>query len=70
MLGCRHLLFDCPNGVAIQVYTAMIACMLLSLWTGAKPTRATMEMFRWHFAGMASDAELETYLRRLKKTDA
>jgi Transposase DDE domain len=70
VLGCRHLLFDCPNGVAIQVYTAMIACMLLSLWTGAKPTRPTMEMFRWHFAGMASDAELETYLRRLKKIDA
>src|SRR5262249_47170326 len=38
ILGCRHLLSAYPHGIAIQAYCAIIACMLLNLWTGRKPT--------------------------------
>jgi hypothetical protein len=71
LLGCRHLYSEHPNGVAIQVYCAIIACLLLNLWTGSKPTKATLEMFAWYFSGLADDEELEAHLRRLsQKTPA
>ena len=37
VLGCRHLLSHKPEGVLIQAYCAIIACLLLNLWTGKKP---------------------------------
>jgi Transposase DDE domain len=44
ILGCQHLLSNCQNGVAIQAYVALIASLLISLWTGRKPTKRTFEM--------------------------
>ena len=67
LLGCRHLYSQHPSGVAIQVYCAIIACLLLNLWTGAKPTKATLEMFAWYFSGWADEEELEAHLRGLQK---
>jgi hypothetical protein len=66
LLGCRHLLSDKPDGIRIQVYCAIIACLLLSLWTGRKPTKATLEMFYWYFIGLAEEDELEAHLAKLK----
>ena len=65
ILGCQHLLSTCPNGVAIQVYMALIASMVMVLWTGHKPTKATLEMLTCYFTGLASDAELMAHLRSL-----
>ncbi len=44
MLGCRHLYFHSQNGIELQAYCAIIACMLLRLWTDRKPTKRTDEM--------------------------
>lgn len=44
VLGCRHLLSRSQNGIEIQTYCAIIASMLISLWTGRKPTLRTYEM--------------------------
>jgi hypothetical protein len=66
LLGCRHLLSDKPDGLRIQVYCAIIACMLLSLWTNRKPTKATLEMFYYYFTGLAEEDELENHLQKLK----
>jgi Transposase DDE domain len=68
LLGCRHLYSQHPNGVAIQVYCAIICCLLLNLWTNSKPTKATLEMFAWYFSGWADEQELESHLRKLQKT--
>ena len=65
ILGCQHLLSTCPNGVAIQVYMALIASMVMVLWTGHKPTKPTLEMLSCYFTGLASDAELMAHLRSL-----
>jgi Transposase DDE domain len=67
ILGCQHLLSTCRNGVAIQVYLALIASMLIVLWTGHKPRKATFEMLCHYFTGWASEAELIAHLRSLNE---
>ena len=69
VLGCRHLLSQNKNGIELQVYAAIIACMLISLWTGRKPTLRTYEMICWYFTGMADEDELLAHIGRLQKQD-
>jgi hypothetical protein len=65
ILGCRHLLANSRAGVTIQVYLAMIASLLISLWVGRKPTVRTLEMIQFYFQGWASEAELTAHLQQL-----
>src|SRR5271165_5686734 len=67
ILGCRHLLSGSRNGIEIQTYCAIIACMLISLWTGRKPTLRTYEMICWYFIGVADLDELLAHIDKLKK---
>jgi hypothetical protein len=69
ILGCRHLLANSRNGVTIQVYLAMIASLLISLWVGRKPTVRTLEMLQFYFTGWATEEELQAHLESLKKSD-
>jgi len=66
VLGCRHLLSHDENGIRIQTYCAIIACLLISLWTGRKPTIATYEMICHYFSGLADEEELMAHLASLK----
>ena len=66
VLGCRHLLSRDPVGVEIQTYCAIIACMLISLWTGRKPTPRTYEMICHYFSGLAEEDELLAHLAKLQ----
>src|SRR6202035_4219179 len=59
VLGCRHLLSHREDGIKIQVYMAIIACMLITLWSGRKPTLRTVEMMQFYFTGWASEEELD-----------
>ena len=70
ILGCRHLLSHNENGIEIQTYCAIIACMLISLWTGRKPTLRTYEMICFYFCGLASEDELLAHIAKLKAQDA
>jgi Transposase DDE domain len=69
ILGCRHLLANSFNGLKIQVYLAMIASLLISLWAGRKPTKRTLEMIQFYFSGLASWEELLAHIEKLKKHD-
>jgi len=69
VLGCRHLLSYDRNGIELQTYAAIIACMLIALWTGRRPTLRTYEMLCWYFTGMASAEELQAHIARLQKQD-
>jgi hypothetical protein len=69
VLGCRHLLSYDRNGIELQTYAAIIACMLIALWTGRKPTLRTYEMLCWYFTGMADEEELLAHINRLQKQD-
>jgi hypothetical protein len=70
VLGCRHLLSHDPVGIEIQTYCAVIACMLISLWTGRKPTLRTYEMICHYFTGLAEEDELLAHLAKLQSHDA
>lgn len=69
VLGCRHLLSHSQNGIQIQAYCAIIACLLISLWTGRKPTLRTYEMICYYFTGLASEDDLMAHLAKLKAHD-
>jgi hypothetical protein len=64
MLGCRHLISHKPEGILIQVYCAIIACMLINLWTGKRPNKRSVEMLAWYFMGMATEAEVLAHINR------
>jgi IS4 transposase len=66
ILGCRHLLANNRPGVTIQVYLAIIASLLISLWVGRKPTIRTLEMLQFYFSGWATEEELVAHLDQLK----
>ena len=65
VLGCRHLLSYCDNGIELQTYAAIIACMLISLWTGRKPSLRTYEMICYTFIGLADMEELLAHIQKL-----
>lgn len=67
--GCSHLISHNPNGIAIQCYCAIIAYMLINLWTDRKPTKRTFEMLCFYFSGLASEEELLEHLAKLKRKE-
>lgn len=67
ILGCRHLLSTCQNGVEIQVYLALIASLLIAVWVGRKPTKRTYEMLCFYFLGVVELDELNEHIENLKK---
>jgi hypothetical protein len=69
ILGCKQLLTTSANGVALQIYTALIASLLIVLWTGRKPTKRTWEMLQFYFQGWASLDEVEAHLEKQKLID-
>jgi hypothetical protein len=64
ILGCRHWLAESPEGAAIEIYLALIAALLLQLYTGQRPNRRMMELIRFYLIGMATLEELEKGLER------
>jgi hypothetical protein len=70
ILGCRHLINHDQSGIEIQTYCAIIASMLIALWTGKKPTLRTYEMICFYFCGMADEDELMAHIEKLKSQAA
>ena len=58
LLPCRHWLAESENGVAIQIYTALICAVLLTRRLGRKPSKRLMEMLALNQMKQASDEEL------------
>jgi hypothetical protein len=58
VLGADHLLSLCANGLTIVTYCALIASVLMVLWTGRKPTRRTHEALCFYFLGLVSEDDL------------
>jgi hypothetical protein len=64
LLGCRHLISQDPRGIRIQVYCAVIACLLLNLYTGRRPDKLTLTMAYWYMSDLASEQEWLAHLNR------
>jgi len=67
LLGCRHLLSTKQTGVEIQVFFGIIACLLILLSTGRKPTKRTFEMVCFYLSGWASVNEMERHIEALPR---
>lgn len=65
-LGCRHLLAQSENGIQIQMYAALIASLLVVLWTGRKPNKTSLFYLNMYFQGWADLDEVSAHLQRLK----
>lgn len=66
ILGCRHLLSTRIQGVQIQVYAAVICCLMLNALTGKKPSKWMVTLMSLYLQGLASDDDV---LRELNKPD-
>lgn len=64
LLGMRHLLSQKKNGVEIQTYLAVIACLLIGLQTGRRPDKRTVEMVGWLLLGLASEQDVIAHLNK------
>jgi len=67
LMGGAHLISHTQNGIEIQVYCAMIACLLMNLWVDGKPSKRTFEMICYYFTGLASEEELLAHLDKIRK---
>lgn len=54
-----HWFAESENGVGIQMYSTLIASLLLSRRLGKLPDKRTMEALQWHQLGIISTKELE-----------
>jgi len=64
LLGMRHLLSQRQEGVEIQVYCCVIACMLISLQTGKKPNKLTVRMLGLYLMGVAEEQDVINHLNQ------
>ncbi len=67
ILGCRHLMAESPQGVAIQIYSALIAALMLQALTGKRPGKRAMELIQMYLMGYA-DLEEVIALLEVEKT--
>jgi hypothetical protein len=67
VLGAKHLVSHNENGVALQMYAALIVSLLIAIRTGSKPTKRTFETIQFYLLGWVSDAEFAAHLTQLAK---
>jgi hypothetical protein len=70
VLCADHLLSLCENGVTLVAYCALIASLLVTLWTGRKPTKRTYELICFYFLGWVDEDELVAHLEKLEPAKA
>lgn len=65
VLSCRHLVSQSANGIEIQVYCALIACLLIQLAAGrdVRPTAWTYKLLCLYVQGWASEEEVLQHLQ-------
>ncbi|HEV7282988.1 MAG TPA: IS4 family transposase [Pirellulaceae bacterium] len=64
-IGLSHLFSRSPEGLRIQVYCALVACLLVHLIAGRKPTELTFSAVSLYVQGWMTEAELVAHLRTL-----
>jgi Transposase DDE domain len=66
VLGCHKLFSTHSDAVNIQVYCALIACLLLARVTGGRIRMDVYRMICFYLQGLADDEELEAYLKKAR----
>ncbi len=71
VLSCRHLISRKQNGIQIQMYCALIACLLIQLAGGdIKPNQWTYKLLCLHEQGWATRDDVLAHLQELKAAAA
>lgn len=68
LLGGKHLMSHDPAGIQIQAYCAIIACLLIHLWTGGRPNVRTCEMVFHYLTGWADLEEMTAHLEQVRSS--
>jgi hypothetical protein len=69
VLGLRRLFSDKPEAASIQVYCALIACLLLAQVTGGRVTMDAFRLISFYLQGWADDEELTAGLERIRQKE-
>jgi len=64
ILGCRHFFAESPEGVAIQLYLALIAALLFQHYGGRRPNKRNWELIQMYLLGWATAEELVELLQK------
>jgi hypothetical protein len=64
LLGLRHLLSQRQEGIDIQIYCALIVCVLIQLISGKKPNKAMRNMIGWYLLGLATEQDVVNLLNK------
>jgi len=64
ILGCRHFFAESPEGVAIQLYLALIAALLFQHYGGRRPNKRNWELIQMYLLGWATLEELVELLQK------
>jgi hypothetical protein len=64
VLSCRHLLSKDPGGIQIQMYCALIACLLIQFACPIKPNQWTYKLLCLYQQGWATEEEVLEHLRQ------
>lgn len=67
VLCCRHLISQDANGIQIQMYCALIACLLIQLAAGrdVRPKQWTYKLLGLYMQGWATEEEVLEHLQQL-----
>lgn len=64
VLGSKHLMAQTENGLNLQMYAALIASVLIVIWTGRRPSQSLLQMINFYLIGWASWDELQSEIKR------
>lgn len=64
VLGCRHFFAESARGVALQLYLALIAGLMLQLLVGQRPNKRVMEFLQFYLMGWATAEEVVALVQK------
>jgi hypothetical protein len=68
LLGLRHLLSQREEGIDIQIYCAVLVCVMIQLISGKKPSKAMRNMIGWYLLGLAEEQDVIDFLNKPDNT--
>jgi hypothetical protein len=70
VMKCRHLFAETENGMALQIYAALIASLLVVIHTGRKPTKQLLFLLGSYVQGNLDWKHIEAEIQKLKPVQA
>lgn len=70
VMKCRHLFAETQNGMALQIYAALIASLLVVIYTGRKPTKQLLFLLQSYLQDNLDWKYVEAEIQKLKPAKA